>query len=254
MLLVDCGNFSDNPTPEGDIKTRGLVEAMGQLGYRAANVAERDLAMGYDEFLQRTQDASFPLISTNFVRKDTGEPVFDPYTIVEVEREGMDPLRVGILGIVRFNPVFLKAGPEGTNVTIARPAEMINKYIDEVREASDLVILLAAVHHQDAGIIANEVKGIDFILGSYGAYSSYRDEIVGETRIFYSGNQGKRVGETRVFLDDSSGVKSTITYQHFLSAKYPGDLDMQRFVNEVVVKLNELKQGTSKTGGVATSG
>ena len=254
MLMVDCGNFSDNPTAEGDLKTLGLVDAMGQLGYRAANVAERDLAMGYEEFLRRTEGAAFPFISTNFVRKDTGEPVFDPYTVVDVEREGADPLRVGILGVVRFNPVFLKAGPDGSNLTIAPPAEMIRKYIDEVREASDLVVVLAAVHRQDARTIAGEIEGIDFVLGSYGSYSSYHDEIVGDTRIFYSGNQGKRVGETRVYLGEAAEVTSTVSYQHFLSAKYPGDLDMQKFVNQVVAKLNELKREAKKTDDVASSG
>jgi 5'-nucleotidase/UDP-sugar diphosphatase len=254
MLMLDCGNFSDNPTEAGDIKTRGLVRAMGQLGYRAANVAERDLAMGYDEFVRRTEGAGFPFVSANFIRKDTSEPVFDPYVIVDVERDGNDPMRVGVIGVVRFNSVFLKAGPDGSNLVIAPPIDMVQKYIDEVREKSDLVVVLAAVHRQDARVLASSVEGIDFVLGSYGAYSSYRDEAVGQTRIFYSGNQGKRVGETRVYMNDGHEITSTVTFQHYLSARYPGDLEMQKFVNQVVVKLNELKREAKKAKDVASSG
>ena len=51
MLLVDSGNFSDNPTPQGDAKTRALVEAMGKIGYAAANVGERDVKLGPGEYM-----------------------------------------------------------------------------------------------------------------------------------------------------------------------------------------------------------
>lgn len=255
MLMLDAGNFSDNPTAAGNIKTEGVVEAMGLLGYRAANVAERDLLMGYDEFKLRTEGARFPFISANFVKKGTEEPVFDPYVILDVEQDEGDPIRVGVIGVVRFNTVFLKPGPsEDSPIVIAPPLDMLRKYIDEVREKSDLVIVLGAVHRQDARVLAASVEGIDFVLGSYGAYSSYRDEEVGQTRIFYSGNQGKRLTETRVYMNDGHDVTSTVTFQHYLSARYPGDLEMQKFVNQVFGKLNELKKTTEQAEDVAKSG
>jgi 2',3'-cyclic-nucleotide 2'-phosphodiesterase (5'-nucleotidase family) len=255
MLMLDAGNFSDNPTAAGDIKTQGVVQAMGQLGYRVANVAERDLIMGYDEFKRRTEGAAFPFVSANFVKKGTEDPVFEPYVILDVERDGDDPIRVGVIGVVRFNSVFLKPGPsEETPIVIAPPLDMVQKYIGEVREKSDLVIVLGALHRQDARILAASVTGIDFVLGSYGAYSSYRDEEVGQTRIFYSGNQGKRLAETRVYMGDGKDVTSTVTYQHYLSARYPGDLEMQKFVNQVFVKLNELKKETKQAEDVPKSG
>jgi hypothetical protein len=46
MLLLDAGNFSDNPTASGDLKTRGLLNAMERLGYQVVNVGERDIRMG----------------------------------------------------------------------------------------------------------------------------------------------------------------------------------------------------------------
>ena len=47
IVLLDAGNFSDNPTSEGEAKTRALVEGMNRLGYAAANVGERDLTAGF---------------------------------------------------------------------------------------------------------------------------------------------------------------------------------------------------------------
>jgi 2',3'-cyclic-nucleotide 2'-phosphodiesterase (5'-nucleotidase family) len=254
VLLLDVGNFSDNPTEEGDIKTRALLEAMGRLGYGAANVGERDLASGYGEFVERTAGVAFPLISTNIVRRDTREPVFKPYTVLEVPwgTEG-GTVRVGLLGVVRFNPTFLKSGPDQTNLVIVPPGEALKRHLPEVRERSDVVILMAAVHRDDAHLLAREHAGIDLILGSYGAIVSAREEAEGATRICYAGNQGQRFGETRIFLGSEKRIERTLSFTHDLTARYPSDPEMTEFVNRVAVKINELKgaHAAPKPGGPA---
>jgi hypothetical protein len=55
FVLLDSGNFSDNPTEAGDLRTATLLQAMKRLGYKAINVAERDLMLGYDDFIERTK-------------------------------------------------------------------------------------------------------------------------------------------------------------------------------------------------------
>jgi 2',3'-cyclic-nucleotide 2'-phosphodiesterase (5'-nucleotidase family) len=231
---------------------------MERLGYAAANVGERDLSLGYDEFRRRTQGATFPFVSANIVRRDTREPVFDPYVILEVETEGSaEPVRVGVLGVVRFNPVFLRSGPEGSNLVILPPLEAVKRYFEEVRERSDVVVLLAAIHQDDAHIIAKEVRGIDMILGSYGSIYSTREETEGETLLCYAGNQGRRVGESRVFVGDDREVERITSFMHVLSARYPSDPEMQEYVTAVGRKIAEHKrarsEGTAEGAGAAAA-
>lgn len=258
FLQFDLGNFSDNPTDEGTLRTEGLIEGMERLGYAAANVGERDLSLGYDEFLRRTAGASFPFVSANIVRRDTREPVFDPYVILNVETEGAkEPVRVGVLGVVRFNPVFLRSGPDGSNLVILPPLEAVKRYIEEVRERSDVLVLLAAVHQDDAHIIAKEVPGIDIILGSYGSIYSTREETEGETLVCYAGNQGRRVGESRLFVGDDHAVERITSFMHVLNARYPSDPEMQEYVTEVHRRIAEHKgartQGTAESAGPAAA-
>ena len=59
------------------------------------------------------------------------------------------PVRVGVLGVDRYSPVWQKAGPAGTNLGIAAPADMIATYLPEVRAKSDVVVLL--VHEGASG-------------------------------------------------------------------------------------------------------
>lgn len=254
QLLMDCGNFSDNPTPEGDVKTRALVEAMSRMGYRAANVGERDLVLGYDELRKRTEPATFPLISTNIVREDTGDPVFDPYVILSATRPDGETVRIGVMGVVRFSPLFLKAGPEGSNLVTAPAAEMVSRYVDEVRQRSDLVILLAALHKDDAHAIAREVAGLDVILGTYGGIYSRADDREGDTEIFYTGNQGKRIAETRLFLDDDHRIRSTTSFQYHLTPNYPDDPEMRAFVDEVNARMNDEASDEARESGAEPRG
>lgn len=235
-MLLDSGNVSDRPTPEGDEKTRGLVEGMNRLGYRAANVGERDLVAGYDAFQERVRGAKFPFVSANIVRKDTGEPVFPPYEILEVERAGGKPVRVGVIGVARYNPIFLKAGPEGTSLVVRKPEEAIGEIIGQVRERADVVVLLAALHKDDARAIAAAVPGIDVVIGSYGGIYTTRDEREGGTLLVYAGNQGKRIGETRLYLDDDRGVRSTTTYLYFLTAAYPSVPEWAEYAAQVLAR------------------
>jgi len=250
-VLLDSGNISDNPSPTGDIKTRALVEGMGLMGYQAANVGMRDMNMGYDSFAARIEDATFPFISSNIVRKDNGEPVFKPYTILNVEDRQGRKVRIGVLGVVRYNPVFLKSGPDETSMVIRRPEEVLEKYLPEVREKSDVIVLLAALHKADAKRITAMTDGIDVVLGSYGGAFSVRDEQSGGAWLFYTGNQGKRMGETRLYFNDDGELQDPISYMHFLTARYPGQEKMQEFVNGVTRKLNASKAAAK--GGAAVS-
>jgi 2',3'-cyclic-nucleotide 2'-phosphodiesterase (5'-nucleotidase family) len=243
QVLLDSGNISDNPSPQGDVKTAGLVEGMNRLGYRAANVGERDLVLGYDAFLARIAGAKFPFVSTNIVRKDTGKPVFAPYEVLEVDRPGGDPVRIGVLGVARFNPIFLKAGPDESNLVIRKPDEAVAEYLAEVREKSDVVVLLAALHKEDARAIVRALPGIDVVIGSYGGMYTTREEREGDTVLAYSGNQGKRIGETRLFLSDDGRIARTRSYLYFLTAAYPAIDAWTEYVATVHAKVAAVAGG-----------
>lgn len=244
FLGLDSGNFSDNPNEEGELRTRILLEGMARLGYRVSNVGERDLALGYDAFAKNVEGVDLEFVSANVVRQGTREPVFKPWTVVDVKLpDGGRTLRVGVIGITRFNPVWQKAGPAGANLALAPPLEMVKKYLPEVRGKADVVVLLAALSRDDAGRIVRDVPGIDFVLGAYGGIYNANEETEGATRVFYTGNQGKRVGETRIFLDPSGKVVSSSSYLHNLIARYPDDPVTRAFVDEGNLKIAKLKGG-----------
>jgi 2',3'-cyclic-nucleotide 2'-phosphodiesterase (5'-nucleotidase family) len=212
---------------------------MKTLGYRAINVGERDLTLGYDDFVTRTQGLGMTFLSTNIVKQGTKDPVFPPYTVIEVKGASGKPVRVGVLGVDRYNPIWQKAGPEGTNLGLAQPADMIGRFLPEVRAKSDVVVLLASLSKDDAKDLARRFPDVDFVFGAYGGIFSTVDEVEGKTRIVYTGNQGKRVGESRVMLDGQRRVAEVTSYMHFLTVRYPSDKQMEDSIAAVVAKTKK---------------
>ena len=220
----------------GDLRTAALLASMKKLGYKAANVGERDLDLGYDDFKKRTDGLGIGFISTNIVKQGTTDPVFSPFTVITAKGTSGKPARIGVLGISRYNPVWQKAGPSGSNLGVVPPGEMIGRYLPELRAKSDIVVLLASIPKDDAHDLAKRFTDIDMILGSYGGIFNTVEENEGRVRIYYSGNQGKRIGESRVTLDAKRRVADVTSYMHFLTAIYPEDKTMQSDLADVIAK------------------
>jgi 5'-nucleotidase len=251
LVLFDSGNFSDNPTEAGDLRTATLLQSMKKLGYKAINIGERDLTLGYDDFMKRTEGLGVNFISTNIVKQGTKDPAFTPFAIVEVTGTSKKPVKIGVLGVDRYNPVWQKAGPSGTNLGLASPADMIAAYLPQVRAQSDVVVLLASLSKEDAHELVSRFPEIDLVLGAYGGVYSTMEETEGPVRIYYTGNQGKRTGESRVMLDAKRKVTGVTSYMHFLTVRYPTDKVMDDSIAEVVAKTKaktgaEVKKGAAQ--------
>ena len=145
--MVDSGNFSDHPTPVGDVRTRAVLEGIHKIGYSAVNVGERDMRLGWERFASRTEGSPLEFISSNIVDKATGTPVFKPYTVVDaVSTDGRRRIRTGVIGVARFNPIFSRPGPDGKTLSIAHPLEGVRSAVAALEaEDVEVTVLLAAI-------------------------------------------------------------------------------------------------------------
>jgi 2',3'-cyclic-nucleotide 2'-phosphodiesterase (5'-nucleotidase family) len=226
LVLLDAGNFSDNPTEKGDVRTAALLKEMVNLGYKAVAVGDRDLTMGYDDLMKRIEGLPMPFISTNIVKQGTSDPVFPPYTVVEAKGKDGKPIRIGVLAVIRYTPVWQKSGPKGTNLATAPVVDSVRRYYAEVRAKSDAVVLIASLAKDDVRELATQFPDLDMIIGNYGGIYSDKEERAGKVPIYYTGNQGKRIGESRIMLDASRHPSEIRSYVHFLTANYPSDRQM----------------------------
>ena len=168
LLRFDIGDHMDRMRPETEGTLGGAnIDVMNATGYDAA-------VPGNNEGLTFPRDAlddlygrraQFPVIATNLLRAGAEhaapERVWNRRHLV-IERDGV---RFGLLGLTAaFNAFYQELGWEATDPFAAAAAEV--KLLREGKQA-DVVILLSHLGINYDLRMAEEVQGIDLILGGH---------------------------------------------------------------------------------------
>lgn len=166
-----------------------MLSGYNELGYQAYNVSARDFPAGLTGIRELEKIANFPFISANIVDSTSRQPLFKPYLITNVPGK-----KFGIIGVTTMP----KAPVRGVMFTDMLAA--LHKYLPEIRDRADYIILLAYLERDDETRLGGEEPDIDFILQS-GTYRYSRNlENKKGMLIARCGNLGKYVGLIRFNL------------------------------------------------------
>jgi hypothetical protein len=234
------------------MQTDALIEGMNALGYKVANLSQRELWHGYDVFLERQKKAQFAFVSANIVWQDTGEPIVAPTTVVKMTlRDGakIKDVRVGFIGLTRSDPAFLKTGPGGRRIVTVDPLAAAEKRLPALRQKADVIVALVALDLEQARQLPKRVKEIDFILGADSTpgktgLSTRTDDFpedtqFGRARLFFAGDQGKSLGEVRLSFDAKRAIASSQRSLVQLTRQWPDEPKLAALMESVKVAINE---------------
>jgi len=194
VLLLDAGDSLANDE-ELAVRTQGAssVELMNMLGYQAAALGEKDLALGKEVLRSRMAEAKFPFLSANVLEKG-GRLFAQPYTILEIGGH-----RIGIIG--------LTGQLSSQDFIISDPMTAAKRYAAEVQKQADIVILLSHLGMETNLWIADEVPGIDVIVsggglrGPQAKKSVVTGALVMQADISTRGHAGRRIGAGTLHFD-----------------------------------------------------
>lgn len=83
VLLVDAGDYVQGG-PIGTVsKGAYLIDIMNETGYDLATVGNHEFDYGMEQFNTLVSQASFPIVSCNFMDLKTNQPVLDSYKIFD---------------------------------------------------------------------------------------------------------------------------------------------------------------------------
>ena len=235
----------------GQLQTETLIEGMNRLGCVAANVTERELAVGVEEFQKLAAAAQFALISANIVYQSDGSTVFPPVVQRSFQWRGSKPLRVGILGLTRENPGFLGRTSDGRRVILDSPVRAAARHVPALRESADVVILLANLPPSQVDRILSQVRGIDLVLAGSSARISSDVGTPPLPTVVYGGDQGKRVGEVRLYFG-TGGLVQVTTSHLFLDRRYPFDPVLKEFEDKANVRINDYYRERAEESSAAS--
>lgn len=220
MLYVDVGDHVDRSHP--------LTEAtLGQANISMLNDAMCDVAtIGNNEGitlekkdLEQLYDyADFDVICVNLRHKDTHELMFDPYVIREV-----DNVRIAfIAATVEFTPFY-----DALNWEVSGAIDWIEKAVNEVKDKSDIIILMSHLGRYDDELIAQKMPEIDVILSAHTHHYFEHGEWIGDTLIGAAGRFGEYIGEITIDYSDGQikNKSARLIDVNLLSSKHDKSYD-----------------------------
>jgi 2',3'-cyclic-nucleotide 2'-phosphodiesterase (5'-nucleotidase family) len=191
----------------GDHADRKRMETEGTLGRANAALLR---AVGYDAWVfgnneglilpksswpELISESATPVLAANLFDDESreGYPFFDPYLILE--RGG---LRVGVFGVtVAFSDFYKMHG-----VFSEHPRDTFGRLLPEIQaQGVDLIVLLSHLGLGADRQIAEEIEGIDLILGGHTHQVTPEPELVRSTWICQAGCYGGFYGHVELEWD-----------------------------------------------------
>jgi len=226
LLLVDSGDLlSARGRPVGD---RKVLAVYGRLVYDAVNVGDQEFVDGVDFFRREVMTAGLPLISASLSDETTGRLLVPAYRIRQVAG-----VRVALIGLVDAQ-AFMVLRPElYRGVRVAAVSAALERTLPEVRERSDLIVVLSNLGSEGDRDLAEEVPEIDVIIGGHSGDATEEPVEVGRTLIVRPGPGGEFVGLLTLRVDPSGGIRGQEHRLIPLTASTPGDSTVRAMVRGV---------------------
>lgn len=284
-VKVDAGGYLKDVFTEFEmVRTKAILRAWGVMGFNAVNVGYTDLGAGVKTLKETAAAANVPLVSANIVGAD-GNPVFDPYRVETVQLRNGEEVRVGYIGVTRprysagmaprWTPTPAPAqaplttptaslggvrehdrsmgsdaagqAGEADAVTVGDPVEALKKYLPELKEKSDLIVLLSYGRRdtvkQQLENLGDLAGAIDIaVAGEYNAAQT-GVQMQGATRLVSGGYEGRQVG--LLLLDLAGGAIKRDAHKWIeIEQSIPSVPELKQIVDETKA------QTTGQIGGI----
>ena len=205
-FLLDAGDFCDQKSVMIN-GTHGVggIELLKSAGYDAMAIGNNEFFAGV-AYLEEMANQNFPLLSANlFCLNKEDIPGVLPYIILN-----RNELRVLVIGISPY----WGENPESTAFTdmcgikLFEPIPIIQDILEREKENYDISILLSHGGIKKDRVIAEEIEGIDCIIGGHSHTEMDTAECVNGTWIHQSGCWAKYLGKLTLEVDDQFHVLS----------------------------------------------
>jgi 2',3'-cyclic-nucleotide 2'-phosphodiesterase (5'-nucleotidase family) len=179
------------------------------------------------------------LISANLIARQDGELLVKPYVIKQVPVSGAaKKLRVGFLG--------LSAQKDETEMPDASyrwadPLLSAAKFLPELREQCDLLVVLACMPSWKAEQLAMSNNTIDLILNGYKYQPLLPLSRANQAQIVHAEDEGKSLGELRFTVKGNEMIRR-VSIDHFLTSDIPDDPALADFVAKAKAKIKATQE------------
>ncbi len=165
------------------------VEMFNAMGVDAAVMGNHELDYGQENFLSLLKEAKYPWLAAN-ADIPGAQGLLRPTAIIE----GKGGLRIGILGLTTSELVTTTHPRNSKGVQMTDPLVAANAQLAELTAKSDVQILLSHLGFSEDRRMANQLKGIDLIVGGHNHFLFAQPKQEGGKWIVQAGERGRWLG------------------------------------------------------------
>ncbi len=201
VLLVDAGDrWTGNAYVDmAEVAGLPIIELMNRLGYDAATFGNHEFDHGAPHLGEIAAKCDFKLVGANILSENPAFHTPEPYVILEC-----GGVKIGFVGVItNYEGGGYPAGNASSyeGLTFPDPQQQARKYAAELRDKSDVLVLLSHMgDDRDEEMISAE-GGVpyDVIIG--GHTHVVRDTLINNTLLTQTGKNIRNVGVTTLRMD-----------------------------------------------------
>lgn len=228
------------------VKNKWLWEGMEKLRIEVLNVAENDIAEL--KALGINLQGSGRFISANLMSAGSGATLLRPYVVKEFSVKGTGKkYRLGFLGL-SARESFLKTEQAGYVWT--DPAASARKWLPELRQKCDFLIVLACMPARLAVQLAVDNSNIDMILTGFQHQGYGTPARINQSTLVYAEDEGKMLGELRFRMTRGEKVEVQ-PVDHALTRNIKDEPAMAAFISQAKAVISAEQQVLVNTAAAA---
>ncbi len=206
-IMLDAGDvMTGNPITDrrfGGAYGGALFAMLDSIGYDAWCPGNHDFDVSQDNLRALVRIADFPTICANLVDTAGRYPVGNaPYVILE--RGG---LRIGIIGLIAQELYELVNQNNLTGIRVLSPVETAQKFVDELRPKTDIVIALTHEGVDADARLAAGVHGLAIIVGGHSHTRLRHPKVVDGVLIVQTGSNAENLGVLDITVEEGRITK-----------------------------------------------
>jgi 2',3'-cyclic-nucleotide 2'-phosphodiesterase (5'-nucleotidase family) len=177
-------------------------------------------------------------VTTNALN-EKGEPIFDPYLIVE--RAGRKVAFLAVVSPARTVTAQVEAELIDKKIKLIDPTEAVRKYLPELRKNADLVVLLAHTGIETAQFLADDL-GVDVVVAGHYPAILNEPEKHKRTLLVMSGSKSERFGTLDLTLGTDGSLNDVKMDTIALTKDGPTVAAIQGLFDELDGKQKEARK------------
>lgn len=155
-LYLNAGDLVQGTPVSTLFRGLPIYQIANRLGFDASTLGNHEFDYGWRRIQDFVRTARFPVVSANVVNDRGAFLARAPYVI-----KTAGGIRVAVIGVLMGDLVGNLATPEKVGPWHVLPVvETVRKYAAEVREKSDLIVVLGHIHDQEADDILKQVPDV----------------------------------------------------------------------------------------------